>query len=337
MNRKLDITRSNAGAVLLAAMGILVLFSMLGIAYVDYMLLEVKDTRVDLEQVHVQSVAKAGVQAAIHEMQQAFESGQNPLELASQPMDVTLSVYGVDTTGQAPLAELGQLTARVTISDESGKLNLNHAPPRALESILGVDGNTARIIRSNLPVSEVPAKPQVSFFGKRIAPAVDTTPKKNTWLASINDLSARKLVPDSVLAALDKKLVTVYSVTDHNSPTAFLNINAAPEKVLAAVLDIKPEAAELVAKKRPFASLADMCAAAGKDASTFNFPPSPEAPNALPPELSFESRCFRFVSEAVINGEKTNSSVEAVVVFGASGPQITYWNESVVSDETVSS
>lgn len=331
MNRKMDMSRGNAGAVLLAALGILFLLSMLGVAYLDFMWIEVEETQFDVLQVQTRVAARAGVEAAISEMQKAVGSA-DATNLISSGMAIQVPFYGADREKKAPLAEKGGASVRVTISDESGKLNLNHAPPRALEMVLGVDGNTARTIRSSLPVMD--ASTITVTLGAK--PPASTAAKK-MWLSSVADLGTRKLVPDNVLAALDKDLVTVYSVVDHTKPVSFLNVNTASPKVLAAILDITPEAAELVAARRPFTNLADLTAAAGKEASTFTFAPAPAAPNVLAPELSFDSRCFRFVGEASTDGSNAKYITEAVVVFGGSAPQVTYWSESVGTRETTSS
>jgi len=335
----MDMRRNNTGAVLLSALGILFLLSMLGVAYLKYMSIEVDRTRFETQQLQASMAARAGVEAAISEMQNAMTTGAGPAKLVAEGFAMEVPIYGADPEKKAPLIAKTSAASQVKISDESGKLNLNHAPPRALEAILGVDGNTARTIRASVSLKDRESRPptQAEILARMGGPAKVEAPAQPLWLSSVADLSARKLVPDSVVAGLDPKLVTVYSVSDNNRPAAFLNVNSAPPQVLAAILDVKPEAANLIAAKRPFTSLADMTAAAGKDASTFTFAPAPDAPNVLPPELSFESRCFRFHGETVLKDKKSKNMVEAVVVFGGSVPEITYWKEWVEKTETQAS
>jgi type II secretory pathway component PulK len=136
---------------------------------------------------------------------------------------------------------------------------------------------------------------------------------------------------------VSKQLVTVYTVGDPARPAAFLNVNAAVPEVLAAILDLPLDAAKQVAEKRPFNSLQDLSAAAGKEPSAFNMKPSAEAPGALPSEFTLQSRCFRIESAADLMARKADGSeysiahrrVEAVVVFDEVGmPQITFWSET---------
>jgi type II secretory pathway component PulK len=197
-------------------------------------------------------------------------------------------------------------------------INLNHAPPRVLQAILGVDGDTARKIRSALPAQEGAGGAQ-------------------RWLASPSDLVSRGLISPAAFAALPKRFVTVYSVADHAQPLGFLNLNAAAPEVLAAVLDIPVDAAKTAASKRPFRSLADVVAAAGKEPASFNYKPPPDAPDTLPKQLSLESRCFRIVSEAALSELRpdgveiraTHRRVEAVVAFDPDGsPHVTFWSEA---------
>ena len=138
-------------------------------------------------------------------------------------------------------------------------------------------------------------------------------------------------------AAVPRQFLTVYSVADPAHPSAWLNVNAAPPTVLAAVLSIPLETAQAAAAKRPFKSLEEIGAAAGRDPASFAVKPAPETPTTLPKEFCFESRCFRIISEAMLanlgpNGQeyrKTPSRVEAVVVFGPGEvPCITFWSEA---------
>lgn len=317
MNLKRTVRRED-GAALLIALALLALFSVLGVAFMRSM--STTDERVDLDMrsVAARHMASGGVQAAIGELQAAIQAKQVP-ELLAKPLEFDLPVYAISrqaSTGfSQPDTRRGK--ARVTIQEESGKINLNHAPPSVLQAVPGIGGDVARAICNSLPREGAGAN------GTR-------------WFASLEDLVARGLMPPAAFNALDKRLVTVYTVADHKNPVGFLNVNAAPPEVLAAILNVTPDAAKAVAAKRPFNSLAELIAATGKDPATFNLKPGEGAPGALPRELAFQSHCFRIVSEGIVSNvgpqgqeyRATRSRAEAVVILNDSmPPKVTFWSE----------
>jgi type II secretory pathway component PulK len=269
-------------------------------------------------------VARGGIEAAIGKIQSALPSG-NVADVLSAPLEYESPLYQFDREPPekfSPATERRWVT-KVTVTDESGKVNLNCAPTRVLQAILGVDGDTARKIRSSLPLPEAAAAAGQS------------------WLTSMDDLVTRGLMSPAAYEAVPKHLVTVYTVADPARPVEFLNVNAAPPRVLAAILDVTFEAAQQAAQKKPFNSLADLSAAAGKDPMTFNIKPASDAPGALPRELSLRSRCFRIESQAELMFRRADGSeestlrsrAEAVVVFGEGGAvQITYSSEAPQRD-----
>jgi len=312
---------SNAsGVALLAALGFLFLFAVLGVAYADYMMTVWSRTQVDAGVLQSRVLARSGAQAAVGRLQDALSKNAVRSVLDGGPGQIEIPVYKPDRNDPSGFSvrENQRATVKIAITDESGKINLNHATPRVLQAVLGVDGETARKIRSSTPV---PANPQ-----------------QGAWFTSVDDLVTRGLMSPEAFARVDKQLVTVYSVADHAEAAAFLNVNAASPAVLAAILDVTPEAAQAIAAKRPFNSMADLAAAAGKDPMTFNLRPAGDPTAGAPPvELGFESRCFRVVSEATVaevrvdqsEGRKSDSRAEAVVVFGPNGARdITYWSEN---------
>jgi len=306
----------------LAALALLFLFTLLGTAYVTHMTTEVERTNFEIRGVRARNIARGGIHTAIGAIRQAIEENGLPGLLAS-PYEIELPVY--KSQPDAPLGfaarENQRATAQVAVYDESGKVNLNHAPPRVLQAVLGVDGQTARRIRSSLPSSGAPG---------------------GQWLGSLEDLVHRGFLSREAFDALDRDLVTVYTVADHAHPGASLNVNAAPPAVLAAILGLAPEAAQALAAQRPGLSTAtDLAAAAGKGPAAFNFKPQPgSAPDALADELCFQSRCFRVVSTATVSNvgpndtyRPTQARVEAIVVLTRSGAQVTYWSEAVPHGE----
>lgn len=308
-----------SGVALLAALGFLFLFAVLGVAYADYMMTVWGRTQLDAGVVQSRALARSGAQAAIGRLQETLSKNAVRSLLDSGSGQIEIPVYKPDRNDPNGFSarENRRATVKITITDESGKMNLNHATPRALQAILGVDGETARKIRSSTPV---PADPQ-----------------QGAWFTSVDDLVTRGLMSPEAFARVDKQLVTVYSVADQANAAAFLNVNAAPPAVLAAILDVTPEAAQAIAAKRPFNSMADLAAAAGKDPMTFNLRRGGDAAGGAAVELCFESRCFRVVSEASVaevrvdqsEGRKSDNRAEAVVVFGPNGARdITYWSET---------
>jgi type II secretory pathway component PulK len=325
MNRIRNRQRAHAGVALLTALGLLFVFSLLGLAYVGYMSTVVDQSNYALRSVRACHIARAGVYAAIGEIQVALEDPAALAKALSTAYELEFPIYTLEQGAPEGFAAnaMRNGVARVSIRDESGKINLNHAPPRVLQAALGVDGDTARRIRSGLPIQEAaPAGPGQS------------------WMASLDDLVTRGFLTPAAFRVLPKHLLTVYSVADHANPVGFLNVNAAPPEVLAAILDIPPDAAQALAAKRanqPFRDLQELAAAAGKDPATFNFRPAPDTPSAPPKELGFQSRCFRIVSQATVsdlgpNGQEihpTRKRVEAVVILSEDGtPQVTFWSEA---------
>lgn len=318
MNTTHRSTQGDRGMALLTALALLFLFSLLGAAYVGYMTNEVERTDFAIRGVRARNMARGGVHTATGAIRQAIDENRLA-DLLASPFDLELPVYK-----SQPDAALGfgvrenqRAVTRVAVYDESGKVNVNHAPPRVLQAVLGVDRDTARRIRSSLPSAGASG---------------------GQWFSGLEGLVHRGFLSREGFDALDKDLVTVYTVFDHARPGASLNVNAAPDAVLVAIMDLSPEARAAIGEQRPvFKSPVELAAVAGKQTSTFNFKPKPgSAPNALAEELCFDSRCFRIVSTASIwnvgpndtEYRKTEARVEAVVVLTPGGVQVTYWSEA---------
>jgi type II secretory pathway component PulK len=110
--------------------------------------------------------------------------------------------------------------------------------------MLNIDGATARKIRGSLPVPRL-FEDQTAASEKR-------------WLAGVDELVSRGFLTQEQLDRVDPALFTTYTVSDHAKPERFLNVNAAPAPVLAALFDVPLETAEAAMAQRPFLSLADM-------------------------------------------------------------------------------
>ncbi|MCP4640320.1 MAG: general secretion pathway protein GspK [bacterium] len=307
--------RRNGGFALLVALGLLAIFVALGTAWLRYMALEQMQSRGETGKVVARTAARGGIEAAMAQIGASLKSG-DVAPLLGQALEVRLPAYRtIKGQGAGYTADRrAESVVTVTISDECARVNLNHAPTRVLRGLFGEDGRTARLIRQALPRE-------------------DGSGEGRIWFTSVDELVTRNLVDAETLAAIGEDLLTVYSVGDRENPSQYINVNTASEAVLAAVLGVDAETAAKVVAARPFASVGDLVAAAGKPAATFNVRPNPDTPEALPAALCFESRCFRITSSvevSVIDSPRIlgRASAEAVVCFDEDGqPEIRFWSE----------
>ncbi len=320
MTRSNPAKRNRQGAALILALTLMTIFSVLGTSFIVSMSLELDEARLVQRETRARHLAEAGIHAAIGELGVAVRESRQADLLAQHVRTYEFPAYrGVMTDAGYALERAPRISyAEVTLSDESGKLNLNHAPASMLRLMLNVDGATARNISSSLPLP--------SFF----APGASDGRK---WLSGPDELLSRGLLTPEQYAALDLSLLTTLTVPATAKPERFLNVNTVSAEVLAALLDIPVEQAQQATVRRPFNSLADLEAAAEKPANTFNIKPRFSAPDALPPELSLESRCFRITSKALYGlqdqgvARRSSAWAEAVVVFdGEGGYEIVHWS-----------
>lgn len=322
---------TQTGAALLAALGLLFLFAILGTAYVRFATLEYQTTDLKVDTLHSRTFARGGIQAGIGSIQKALAIGEIPQ--ATLPLSLPLydSIERDRAEDKEVLVKSNIKGAiNIEIIDESGKINLNCASVRVLQTILKVDGNTARNIRSSLPHSEEANPPDEGVADKR-------------WLTHVDDLLTRKLIEKETFESLNTANLTVSSVLDPASPQGYINLNSAPVEVIAAVLNITPEVSEEVVEARPFSSIEQLLAVSKNTPAMFNIKPSPDAPNSLPKELSFTSQCYRIksIGEVIKELEVTTGAdvenvqivlaktqAEAVVIFPSDGsPIIREWSE----------
>ncbi|MFO7976063.1 MAG: type II secretion system protein GspK [Candidatus Hydrogenedentota bacterium] len=311
----MNITRHKTkerGAALLFALGMLGIFAALGTAYVTYMALEQQRSYDYVSEVRARQLAERGIWATVGDIQTALAKGEMPVVGIRE--EELFPVYrGV--SNNVP-EEWQRRDGRVVVSveDESAKLNINHAPTRVLQAMLGIDGRKARAIRRRLPrPGEAPTKNQ-------------------SWFTSVDGLVARGFLTREALNELEpQSLLTAHSVADNRNPQGFINVNTAPKEVLAAVFDA--EVAERIVTARaqePVEDFAGLLEATEADPATFNL--SVPADGTAPPEIAFESRSFRIVCEAKARkaGDvRAGCRVEAVVVLSDTGnAEITYWRET---------
>ncbi len=303
--------KDDRGVALITALALLVLFSMLGTAYLGYMLSDRKETRLELTWIRGRQGAEAGVYGAVGAIERQLSSGAVELSTA------TMKFPAYDANGET-LEPRTDVWTEVTVSvtDENARININMAPRGVLEQILHVDRAVARTITSELPRS---GEGTVARYG---------------WFTNVSELVSRGYLTQEAFDALDTGLLTVYTGDDVANPVGYINLNSAPAEVVAAVLNVPLDRAQSIAQGPPLMTLAELSSAAGQDASAFNLISEPNASvDALPKELLAQSRTYRIISEARVasqGGEAKGtpeSRVEAVVHFPLSGPpQIRYWS-----------
>lgn len=297
-SRKYELA-SKDGMALISALGVLMIFTVLGTAYVRYMSYEYDKTKYIVQEVRSRALAQGGINAAIGEIEQALKDGKTP----NAVYNFQLPVFIREGEG---LREEAQ-TVTVRVSDEASRVNINHAS----KDLLSAMGFT----RSGLNnLSDIKADTSV-----RKKHRVRSGP-----LASVNELRTRNVVGSRDYHNLDTDLMTVYT------SSGVVNINTAAPRVLAAVFGIELGDARVLASKRPFTSWANAVEKVGRDASTFNVS---SAGGSIPEELSLTSNAYRLISEATVRSQGARQRgvrgiVEAVVIFeDDGGTNIRFWSE----------
>lgn len=288
--------KSNSGMALVAAIGMLVVFAMLGTAYLGYMTLEYDQTGQEMRDVRARTLAEAGIYAGIGEAQAAIARGEAP----KPEYAIALNAYRQEATGPGTYPQ----SVRVQVSDESARVNLNFAPGALLHNL-------------GLPDNAVKAIADYRAAGKR--------------LASLDSLKSEGLVDTATLQSVKRDQFTVYSGTDLRQPHSYINLNSVPEPILAAIFNVNAEEATALASKRPFTSWEDAVQKVGREPSTFSVASAQYATRDMPADLALNSRCFRLVSLVDMNmpgGRPASAGVEAVVSFLENGTySIRYWRE----------
>ncbi|MFP6582464.1 MAG: type II secretion system protein GspK [Candidatus Hydrogenedentota bacterium] len=286
--------RSEAGVALFASLALLLIFAMLGTAYVRYMTTNLHDTRYSLQQVRADYLSQGGIYAAIGELEAARAQGEEPDAL----YNFELQAYRNDETG-VRVADTQEVNVKVR--DESGLVNLNHAP----ESLL---------IALGIP-AEVVAKLRVE---------TELRP-----LTSVDDLRTRDFMNTQVFTALNTDVFTVHT---GDQGSASINLNTADVSVLAAIFNVDPAEAHQIAEQRPFRSWQDVVSKVAREPSTFSI--ATKRDRSMPDGISLDTSCYRLLSEAYLQTRNTTSkglqvAVEAVVQLHAErGYSIRHWNEN---------
>lgn len=312
--------RHKQGVALLTAISLVMLFVLLGTAYVRYATLDEEKATFDLRVLRAHQAAVNGIDATLAEVTAAIANGVAP----QTEYQLEFPAY---TINRHEVLGFGSNTNRrmavtVTVTPESGKININHAPASVLRAILDIDAPTAEKIVNSLP------KPSASATGNT-EEAEWSGGGDRIWLFSLDDMVARGLIDAATAHKIDPETITFATEPDHAAPAAYFNPNDASTKALAAALGAGVDVAEKVTAARPIQDMTQLESAAGKPAAEF----------PLPAEAwCFTSRSFRFTSlgryaDIVYEtGEEFRVSrcrVDATVVIDATGaPSFRIWTES---------
>lgn len=299
--------RGNRGVVLMFALGSILVFTMLGTAYVTSMGIALKETRYDVHRRQASGVAESGIHAAIAEIQAALRAGRVP-----QPdYRFAPNTHRQEYDGLADYPHL----AAVTVVDESALVNINHAPAAVLTAL-------------GIPDEKAQAMEEARNSGR------------GSGLGAVGDLKFRSIVSPrewhelETAGALDT--MTVHTVVNPAAPSGYINLNSAPPAVLAAVFGIEATEAERIANSRrtnPFDSWESVLRVVGREPHTFNMRPARIGSREMPEAFTLRSRSFRIYSETYVEFQGSSlrtmrAAVEAVVVFDERNqPHIRYWNE----------
>jgi len=299
--------RGRQGMALVSALAMLLLFSLLGAAYVRSMRIEFDSANYATQETRARYLARGGINAAVGVLETAVKRGDS---LDGQTFNFELPLYVSRQLERT--AKPQQVTVRV--SDESGRLNINHAGLDVMEGV-GIDREAAGKLTNGLPRADLPSSDD------------------RQWLASVDGLLTRGFVDGRSFAALDREILTVYTVSDPFNPEGYLNINTAAPVVLAAIFNLTIAEAETLAAARPFSSWQDAVTKTGRDPTTYNVGRFLAIPGSMPPALSLTSQCYRLVCEAFASGpgaRPVGVQVEAVVIFDENGGhRFRYWAESI--------
>jgi type II secretory pathway component PulK len=302
-------SKNNAqGVALVTALGLLLLFAMLGTAYVRYMSVELDEARYELLDVRAEQLSEAAIMAAIGEIESALKRGETPKARYA----INLPLYYHRQDGVEPFDQ----TITVQVKDESSRININHASPELLEAI-GIQASTAQKIMQSLPS-------QGNSSDAR-------------WFNSVDELRTRGFLDGPEYGSLSRESLTVYSA-DHDNASGFINLNSVSTTVLSFLFNIEPEEAGVLASKRPFTSWEDVLTKIGREPSTFNVGNIPYGSREKPKELAFQSRSFRLVSDGTIKNvlgtiNGLYCSTEAVLLIDEDhNSSLRFWNVHPLED-----
>mgnify|MGYP001189007274 CR=1 FL=1 len=293
-SRFVEERREELGVALMAALMLLLVFAVLGTAYMKSMMLSLETTQYSVQDARATHLGRAGIYAGIGEIQGSMSAGERP------ELRYTLHTLGLPILRQGqPEPDEYMQDVTVDVSDELARVDLNFSPKGVLVE-LGIPGDVVDAYRSDAR-------------------------NGNGVLMSVSELWSRGYLDRQAFGTLDRDLFTVHAGVSHGH--SGINLNSASPAVLAAVFGIEEDAAENLV--RPFESWADAVSKVGSDSVSFNVASGSD----MPESLVLESRVYRLSSSMTLITPYTTSqgisaAVDAVVQFGADGGySLLYWNE----------
>jgi general secretion pathway protein K len=328
---QVDVVSNERGAILIVVLWVMLAISLLALSFSATIRVEVDAARNVVEQKQSYYMARAGIEYSIYEIletQSAFYMAQQQQQLGPEAIpDVLRGGISLNLTGGG---------ADVEIIDESGKINVNQAPPHLIFNLLvmiGVPGDRADIITDSI-ADWIDGDELYRAFGAESDYYMSLDPPyqaKNGFmdvpeeLLLVNGVTpeiyyGRKTVSDSgepiELYGLQNYVTTFSNATG-------ININSAPVPVLASIPGLNYDVAMMIDQIRKEQPLTDPAQIAERIPGI-----SGESLGML---AVLRTNIYTLNSLGRLDNSKVVSRIRAVVRADGIGPKgytVIYWNES---------
>lgn len=314
---------NNPGVALIIAISLLGVFALLGMYYVQDSETELRRTSLLLDEMRVREYTKTGLSSALVELEKAWKTDAVQKLLDSCPLEFSYPYYRQvqksDGTFSLELSDTINVKAKVWITDESGKVNINCSPASVLQKVLNINGELARRIVLNLPNSGMG-----SSSGK--------------WFYLVEELYGTNGIISGEFDEKILNLISTWNAGDPNNPMSYLNVNKAPVEVLMALFNINSDEAQKIVNARPLKTMSDLVTVLEKSPAGFNVKVDDmSSPWQFP--FTDKSNSFKIIVVAELNkeilGRKYNhvfASKEAGVVFIEGNPTIV-WSRNIPAEK----
>jgi general secretion pathway protein K len=203
--------RRQRGVALLVVMWACTLLAILLGGYAMQARTEALAARYQLAQAQARAAAEAGVMRAIYEMQAR--------RLGGQQSNATAAGTAWIGDGRPYLFQFDKAKLQVSVNDEDGKVDLNHADPLVLQGLFiaaGVDVGAAHALAANIVEWRSPPDLEDLAASRQryVDAGLDYGPR-NGMFASLEELQA---VPGMTTALYDKVAPAITLWSDHASP-----------------------------------------------------------------------------------------------------------------------
>jgi hypothetical protein len=274
------------GAALLAALAFLVLFSLLGGAYLRGASIDADRLALPLQQERLRQAAFSGIEAAAGILHGRPRNPREWPRLSGETFEFELPTYERDATGSWEPTGRNSINVTVRVTDLSGLLNINYAPASALQAVLALSGEEARQLRARLDEEGPLAHPDFLPLESRSEDA--------------------------------QKLLTAWYAPGEAGHVPWFNVNAAAAPVLGALLRIPAESAMQITAQGIFTGRDDLEEALrsyGLQGSIARLPAA-RAMAFVPQSVRIEASAQH---ESARNSQKAH--LAAVVWLGGSAPR----------------